>query len=174
MQKSKRPANKRLFVGSLPYRFSEGDLLSLFVTEGKIIAVRIIHNKWGKSRGIGYVEYENLDDAVRAKEKFHNYTIGERTIIVDYSEPDPFLTEEGRQRHEEALKKKGRKTSTTDRASSLPRKSGRFNLDESQVTSKGFVKKSQKKVRQSVFDSRNYGAKVGAKFSARNKKNKKK
>jgi len=99
-----KPVSKRLFIGSLPYRFTEGELLSLFITEGKIISVRIMHNQWGKSRGLGFVEFENLDDAIRAKTKFHNYYIGDRTIIVDYAETDPFLTDEGRARHEEALK----------------------------------------------------------------------
>ena len=99
-----KPVSKRLFIGSLPYRFTEGELLSLFVAEGKIISVRIMHNQWGKSRGLGFIEFENLDDAIRAKTKYHNYVIGDRTIIVDYAEADPFLTDEGRARHEEALK----------------------------------------------------------------------
>ncbi len=103
--KQNNPANKRLFIGSLPYRFTEGELLSLFISEGKIISLRIMHNQWGKSRGIGYIEYENLDDAIHAKEKYHNYRIGDRTIIVDYAQPDPFLTPEGKARHEEALQK---------------------------------------------------------------------
>ena len=102
---SKKPVSKRLFIGSLPYRFSEGELLSLFVTEGKIISVKIINNRWGRSRGIAYVEYENLNDAISAKEKYHNYYLVDRSIIVDYAEPDPFLTEEGRARHQEALEK---------------------------------------------------------------------
>ncbi|MDD4027055.1 MAG: RNA-binding protein [Candidatus Shapirobacteria bacterium] len=101
---SSKPVSKRLFIGSLPYRFSEGELLTLFITEGKIVSIKIVNNRWGRSRGIAYVEYENLNDAVRAKEKYHNYYLVDRTIIVDYAEPDPFLTEEGRARHEEALK----------------------------------------------------------------------
>lgn len=100
-----KPVSKRLFIGSLPYRFTEGELLSLFVTEGKIISIRIMHNQWGKSRGIGFVEFENLNDAIHAKEKYHNYIIGDRSIIVDYAQADPFLTEEGRARHQQALEK---------------------------------------------------------------------
>ena len=98
-----KPVSKRLFIGSLPYRFTEGELLDLFISEGKIISVRIMHNRWGKSRGMGYVEYENLDDAIRAKEKYHNFHLGDRSIIVDYAQPDPFLTPEGQARHQEAL-----------------------------------------------------------------------
>ena len=100
-----KPVSKRLFIGSLPYRFTEGELLDLFISEGKIISVRIMHNRWGKSRGMGYVEYENLNDAIRAKEKYHNFFLGDRSIIVDYAQPDPFLTPEGQARHQEALEK---------------------------------------------------------------------
>ena len=100
-----KPVSKRLFVGSLPYRFTEGELLDIFIPEGKIISLRILHNRWGKSRGMGYVEYENINDAIRAKEKYHNFRLGDRSIIVDYAQPDPFLTPEGQARHEEALEK---------------------------------------------------------------------
>ncbi len=111
-----KPTSKRLFIGSLPFRFTEGELLSLFVTEGKIVSLRIMHNRWGKSRGIGYVEYENLDDAINAKRKYHNYWIEDRTIIVDYAAPDPFLTPEGQARHQEAIARhpKKRQTSSTN------------------------------------------------------------
>ena len=100
-----KPVSKRLFIGSLPYRFSEGELLSLFINEGKIVSIRIVQNRWGRSRGIAYVQYENLDDAIRAKQKFHNYFLIDRTIIVDYAEPDPYLTDEGKERHEQAVQK---------------------------------------------------------------------
>lgn len=100
-----KPVSKRLFVGSLPYRFTEGELLDIFISEGKIISLKIMHNRWGKSRGMGYVEYENLDDAIRAKEKYHNFFLGDRSIIVDYAQPDPFLTPEGQARHQQALEK---------------------------------------------------------------------
>ena len=103
--KENKPVSKRLFIGSLPYRFTEGQLLDIFISEGKIISLKIVNNRWGKSRGMGYVEFENLEDAIRAKEKYHNYIIGDRSIIVDYAQPDPFLTPEGQARHEEALEK---------------------------------------------------------------------
>jgi len=104
-----KPVSKRLFIGSLPYRYSEGELLSLFVTYGKIVAVRIMHNRWGKSRGLGYVEFENLDDAINAKQNLHNYFLEDRTIIVDYAQPDPFLTPEGQARHDEAVTRRHQK-----------------------------------------------------------------
>lgn len=100
-----KPVSKRLFIGSLPYRFTEGELLDLFISQGKIISIRIMHNRWGKSRGMGYIEYENLDDAINAKKELHNHRLEDRSIIVDYAQPDPFLTPEGQARHQEALQK---------------------------------------------------------------------
>lgn len=158
---SNNKPNKRLFVGSLPYKFTEGELLSLFITEGKIISVRIIHNKWGRSRGIGYIEYENEADAIKAKQKYHNYPIGDRTIIVDYAKPDPFLTPEGKIKHEEALKRKGKKNKFTTDLGIQPRGSDKIS---------SFPKKSDnKRIRQTVFDTRHFGARTGAKFAKKTK-----
>ena len=67
----------RLFVGGLPYRITEGELLSLFATYGRLVSLKIMHTKWGKSRGMGFVEFDNLDSAINAKQHLHNYQIDE-------------------------------------------------------------------------------------------------
>ena len=131
----------RLFVGSLPYKYSESELLKLFVREGKVIDVRIIKNPWGRSRGMGYVEFENPEDAVRAKENLHGTIVNDLKIIVDFAKEDPALTPEGIKKHEEALEKK-----------------------------KKIFKPQANHQRQSVFESRRFGSHVGAKFAKRNKK----
>ncbi|MBU4210429.1 RNA-binding protein [Patescibacteria group bacterium] len=139
--------SKRLFVGGLPYKYKEGQLLRLFVSEGKVIDARIVFNKWGKSRGMGYVEFENIEDAIRAKEKYHNFEVEEdRTIIVDFAKIDPMLTEEGQKNKREGearrqLKWENRKT-----------------------------RKRKNETRQTVWDSRKHGAKVGKKFAKKTKK----
>ena len=185
--------SKRLFVGSLPYKFTEGELLSLFITEGKIVSVKIIHNQWGRSRGMGYVEFENEADAIKAKMKFHNQYLGERTIIVDYAEPDPFLTPEGQAKHQEAMegrKNKGPRQSfeyNTERSVERYKKSSaeggqvkqpntprsKKNKNRKFDPAKPELKfKSKKHVRDTIFESRNFGSRVGSKFSSRNKKKK--
>lgn len=157
-----RPVSKRLFVGSIPYRFTEGELLSLFVPFGKVVSLKIMHNRWGKSRGMGFVEFEDLDSAITAKKELHNHHLGDLSIIVDYSEPDPFLTPEGQARHEEALNRHPKRREEENRA--YPKKTA-------QKIKKQFPKNTQHS-RQSVYDSRTHHARVGAKFSRRNKKNK--
>lgn len=138
----------RLFVGSLPYKFTEGQLLSLFVPFGRVIAISIIHNQWGKSRGLGFVEFDNTASAIKAKETLHNSFVIDRTIIVDFSKPDPLLTPEGQQRHQEAQQRRQSK-----------------HKPRSQV-----LASSPTHQRQSVFNSRHHGARVGRKFARKTKR----
>jgi len=137
------PPCKRLFIGGVPYDYREGQLLSLFVSCGKVIDVRIIKNKWGRSRGMAYLEFDQLEEALEAKKKFHNFAVSpDRTIIVDFAKPDPFLTPEGKARHQVATQKKKNKSFA----------SGDFSRAPSHL-------------RQSVFESRHFGSHVGAKFA---------
>lgn len=160
----------RLFIGSLPYRFSEGELLELFIPFGKIVSLKIIKNRWGKSRGMGYLEFDNLDSAITAKEKMHKYKLGDLGIIVDFAKPDPFLTPEGQARHQEAL---NRHPERLEREKDKFKRSPQKKLtgsDSPRPYKKDFKKGPH--LRQSVYDSRTHHARVGAKFSRRNKKNK--
>lgn len=181
--KSQHLPSRRLFIGSLPYRFSEGELLSLFVPQGKVVAVKIIHNQWGRSRGMGYVEFEQLEDAVQAKEKLHGYPIGDLKIIVDFAEPDPFMTPEGKARHQEAVARKPKRFNKdnflphpdSDSDDYQKAKKSSFRRTNSQEPSSETTRlrfKPKKKARQSIFDSRNFGSHIGAKFASRNKKKK--
>ncbi len=175
-----RTPNKRLFIGSLPYKFSEGELLALFIRFGKITAVRIMRNRWGKSRGLGFIEFDNLDSAIAAKTEMHNYKLTDRTIIVDYSEPDPFNTPEGQERHLQKVSrfqaKHPQRSNLDDRAPSgsfTPRKKSISYGPSTTTKSVGYgtsPKKFYSPQRQSVFDSRAHHSKVGAKFAAKTKK----
>jgi len=158
----------RLFVGSLPYKFNEGQLLSLFVPFGRIIAIQIVHNQWGKSRGLGFVEFDNLDSAIDAKVKMHNRLVEDRTIIVDYAEPDPSKTPEGQARHEEALNRHPQRRQKYNHQSSPP--TDRYQKPSSKKRSTPTVSPSNfEHSRQSVYDSRNHHSKVGAKFAKRSR-----
>lgn len=166
----------RLFVGGLPYRLTEGELLTLFVPFGRIISLKIMHTQWGKSRGIGYIEFDNINSAIEAKRKLHNYHIdNDRTIIVDFAKPDPFLTPEGKERHQQAVINKQQRYSRFHK-----NKQPQANLSNSDnvknvkpAGSKSFVKKTIKPVfgttRQSVYDQRTHHSRIGAKFASRSK-----
>ncbi len=165
MEKNFSPS-KRLFIGSLPYRYTEGELLSLFIPFGKVIFIKIMHNRWGKSRGLAFVEFENLDEAIAAKTALHGYKLGDLSIIVDYAQPDPFLTPEGQARHQEALDRHPERREREEKR--FDRKPFKKPKDSSQ---RNFKKSNDfKHQRQSVYDSRTHHARVGAKFARRNKK----
>ncbi len=175
-----RTPNKRLFIGSLPYKFSEGELLALFIPFGKVTAVRIMRNRWGKSRGLGFVEFDNLESAIAAKTEMHNYKLTDRTIIVDYSEPDPFNTPEGQERHSQKVARFQSKhpqrltlDDHTTPGSFTPRKKSIRHILNPAPKTIGYgtsPKKFYSPQRQSVYDSRTHHSKVGAKFAAKTKK----
>jgi len=172
----KRSPNKRLFIGSLPFRFTEGELLTLFVPFGKVISLKIMHNRWGKSRGMGFIEFDSLESAISAKEKMHKHKLGDLGIIVDYAEPDPFLTPEGQARHEDALKRHPQRAQSLSSTSRRPTGKKVFKNkiieedDKKSPLKRLRSPKDFKHQRQSVFDSRFHHSRVGAKFAKRNKK----
>ncbi len=115
--------SKRLYIGSVPFTTTEGELLRIFVQEGKVVDVMLMLDDRRRSKGQGFVEYDRAEDAERAKERFHNYRIGDRKIIVDFAKTDPLETDEGRQNFSEAYERRGPRFQKFDRR--LERKQGR-------------------------------------------------
>lgn len=170
---SKEPS-KRLFIGALPFKYTEGELVTLFAPFGRITALRIMHNQWGKSRGMGFVEYDELQSAINAKHELHNYAVEpERTIIVDFAEPDPYLTPEGAARHIAALALKKKKPVVSDTYQpfeAVPKKkyvAPKPTSASAEEKPKFHGKSYYEHQRPTVFKSRAFHAKVGAKFSSR-------
>jgi len=166
----KRSSNKRLFIGSLPFRFTEGELLDLFVPFGKVVSLKIMHNRWGKSRGLGFIEFEELESAIAAKEKMHRFKLGDLAIIVDYSEPDPFLTPEGQERHLDALKRHPQRAQSSQPIIGKKVFKNKDSNEKDSPISHFNSPKNFEHQRQSVFESRYHHAKIGAKFASRTKK----
>ena len=117
---------KRLFVGSLPYSTTEEQLKKLFLAYGPLDSCRLIYDKWGKSRGIAYLEYQSLASAQKAKEALHGYFLQDRTIIVDYAKPDPFDTPEGKLKHQQARERHFKKLQHQESAQSSFSRSDSF------------------------------------------------
>lgn len=81
--------NKKLYVGSLPYSVTEDELRDLFSEFGTIESVRIITDKFtGQSKGFGFVEMANGDEAKRAVEAMNGKSLGGRTLIVNEARPE--------------------------------------------------------------------------------------
>jgi len=74
----------KLFVGGLCFETTEDSLVSAFSKYGTIEKVDVIRDKeTGKSRGFGFVKYDNIDDAKDAMTGMDGKVIDGRTIRVD-------------------------------------------------------------------------------------------
>lgn len=82
--------SKKLFVGGLPWSVTSEELQDLFAPHGDVLdAVVIKDRETGRSRGFGFVEFEDdaaADAAVRA---LNNSSLGGRTITVNEANERP-------------------------------------------------------------------------------------
>ena len=79
-----------IFVGSLPFSIDEADLRESFEVYGAVSTVKIITDKFtGRSKGFGFVEMDNEEEAQKAITELNGATVEGRTIVVNKSEPKP-------------------------------------------------------------------------------------
>lgn len=86
---NKGPAgSKNLFVGGLSWNIDDDWLYREFAEYGELTGARVISDReTGKSKGFGYVEFANADDAAKALAAKHQSEIDGRTINVDFATP---------------------------------------------------------------------------------------
>ena len=78
----------KLFVGNLPFNTTPAELESLFGQVGAVASVNIITDKFtGRSRGFGFVEMSNNDEAQNAIERFNGHEMQGRALTVNEAKP---------------------------------------------------------------------------------------
>ena len=79
---------KKLYVGSLPYSVSEGQLVELFSQHGAVESGKIISDKYsGQSKGFGFVEMGSDEEAQKAIKALDGTELGGRKIVVSEARP---------------------------------------------------------------------------------------
>ncbi len=79
---------KKLFVGGLPWATTSDDLKQLFSAHGTVATATVITDKMtGRSRGFGFVEFENEAEADAAEQALNNTDYQGRTLIVKEARP---------------------------------------------------------------------------------------
>ena len=79
-----------IFVGSLPFSIEEADLRESFEAYGAVDSVKVITDKFtGRSKGFGFVEMPNDEEASKAIDELNGATVQGRAIVVNKSEPKP-------------------------------------------------------------------------------------
>lgn len=79
---------KKLYVGGLSYSTTEEALREGFSKAGAIESATVIIDKMsGRSKGFGFVEFTNDEDADKAIEMFNGKEFDGRTITVNEAHP---------------------------------------------------------------------------------------
>jgi RNA recognition motif-containing protein len=74
----------RIYVGSLPYETTSQDLIDLFGQVGQVVSATVITDRdSGRSKGFGFVEMSNDQEARNAIDQLNGSSLGERTIVVN-------------------------------------------------------------------------------------------
>lgn len=75
---------KKLYVGNLSYDATEDELSQLFGQCGQVSGARIVKDRdTGRSKGFGFVEMPNDDEASSAIERMKGHDFKGRPIMVD-------------------------------------------------------------------------------------------
>ncbi len=78
----------KLYVGNLAYTVSNSDLEELFSQVGQVQSVAVITDKFsGQSKGFGFVEMANAEDASKAIQQFNDRELKGRNIKVNEAKP---------------------------------------------------------------------------------------
>ena len=79
---------KKLYVGNLSYNISEEELKNVFTPIGEVQSCKIITDAaTGRSKGFGFVEMANDEDADKAIATLNGTTVMDRAINVSEARP---------------------------------------------------------------------------------------
>ncbi len=85
-----------IFAGNLSYGATEDDLRVAFEQFGKVERVSVIVDRLtGRSRGFGFVEMPDADEAKAAIAGLHDQELKGRKMLVREAEPRPRRPREG-------------------------------------------------------------------------------
>lgn len=77
-----------IYVGNLPFSSNNGDLEELFGQYGQVDSAAVISDReTGRSRGFGFVEMTNDEEARRAIEELDGHDMGGRNLRVNEARP---------------------------------------------------------------------------------------
>lgn len=78
----------KLFVGGLPYSVTSAELKDIFANYGAVLSATVITDKFsGQSKGFGFVEMENDDEAQTAIKERDGSELDGRKIAVSVAKP---------------------------------------------------------------------------------------
>ncbi|MEA2005985.1 MAG: RNA-binding protein [Acidobacteriota bacterium] len=80
--------SEQIYVGNLSYNMTEGSLRELFEQYGEVVSVKIIQDRMsGRSKGFGFVEMANKEEAETAIQRINGTEVDGRNIKVNFAKP---------------------------------------------------------------------------------------
>ena len=84
-----RMAEKKLYIGNLPWEIDNEKLKEFFGQAGKVVSANVILDReTGRSRGFGFVEFETEEEAKEAIHKLDGIAFNQRNIVVSEARPE--------------------------------------------------------------------------------------
>jgi RNA recognition motif-containing protein len=78
----------KLFVGGLPFSTTDDELRDLFAAHGTVASANVVRDREsGRSKGFGFVEFENDEEGKAAEKALNGSELGGRTISVAEARP---------------------------------------------------------------------------------------
>ncbi len=79
---------KNLYVGNLPHSTTETEVRDLFATHGAVEKITLVTDRdTGRSRGFGFVEMTNANEADKAIMALNGTDLGGRSLIISGAKP---------------------------------------------------------------------------------------
>lgn len=79
-----------IYVGNLSWNLKDQDLSNLFASHGEVASAKIVTDKFtNRSKGFGFVEMPNDDQAQAAISALNGSEVDGRNIVVNESRPKP-------------------------------------------------------------------------------------
>jgi RNA recognition motif-containing protein len=79
-----------IYVGNLSWNLKDQDLQNLFASHGEVASAKIVTDKFtNRSKGFGFVEMPNDDQAQAAIAALNGTEVDGRNIVVNESRPKP-------------------------------------------------------------------------------------
>jgi cold-inducible RNA-binding protein len=78
----------KVFVGGLPFATTDDELREAFEAHGKVASANVVRDRdTGRSKGFGFVEFENDEEGKAAEKALNGSELGGRTISVAEARP---------------------------------------------------------------------------------------
>lgn len=80
--------SSKLYVGNLLYEVTDEDLKELFAPQGVVVSASVVkYHDSGRSKGFGFVEMEQEEDAKKAIDAMNGSDFKGRKLIVSEARP---------------------------------------------------------------------------------------